>query len=280
MRMDIRRMKEAFCGCGIPEDDARMEAAEIYRCVVGAEPGLRQDGEWDVSCEQQRKMREASIRRCRREPIQYILGEWDFMDMTLFLGPGVFIPRSDTETVAEEAIRLARAAGNEAEVLDLCSGSGAIALSVARHVPRSRVTAVEFSQKACEYLQKNNKKYEECVIIQQADVYRFQDTLKPESIDVLVSNPPYIAPEEKDSLLPELSYEPPEALFAGDRGLAFYRHIAPAYYPALRPGGALVFETGSTQTQAVAEICRAAGYRDIRILQDLSHNPRCVTAHK
>lgn len=274
-------METAFIKHGIAPDDAHFEAAQIYRRATGRDPyHILADCPYYPRGEQM-AMKDASERRCRREPIQYIFGEWDFMDMTLALGPGVFIPRPDTEIVAGEAIRIARAAvGEEIQALDLCSGSGAIALALKRHAPRTHITAVEKSPEALAYLQKNNQKMNNCVSIRQGDVFTFQDTLAPGSLNLIVCNPPYIAPEEKASLEPELSYEPPEALFAQDHGLAFYKHIAPAYYGALKENGALIFEIGWKQESAVTEICRAAGYREIRVLRDLSENPRCVTACK
>lgn len=280
MMLYAHRMAQAFVKHGVPADDAQFEAAEIYRYATREDPYIIIPNHPYYLREQQLFMKDASERRCRREPIQYILGNWDFMDMQLSMGPGVFIPRADTEIVAAQAIRFARSAGENVRALDLCSGTGAIAIALARHAPNASVTAVERSPEALEYLRQNNIAYGEKVTVTEGDAFTFQDRLGRESLDLIVCNPPYIAPEEKESLPPELQYEPPEALFAEDGGLAFYKHIAPAYFPAIRPGGALIFEIGWKQAQTVTEICLTAGYSDTSVLCDLGENPRCVIARK
>lgn len=280
MMLYAHRMAQAFEKHGIPKDDAQFEAAEIYRHATGEDPYIRVKDHPYYVRGQQLFMKDASERRCHREPIQYILKNWDFMDLRLSMGPGVFIPRADTEIVADEAIRFARSAGQNARAIDLCSGTGAIAIALARHAPQTAVMAVERSPEALKYLRENNAAYGGNVTVMEADVFTFQNRLVDGKIDLIVCNPPYIAPEEKETLPPELSYEPPEALFAENHGLAFYEHIAPAYLPALKPGGALILEIGWKQAKAVEEICRDAGYTDITIRRDLSENPRCVSARK
>ena len=117
-----------------------------------------------------------------------------------------------------------------------------------------------------------------CVV--QADVLRWQEECAPGSFDVIVSNPPYIAPEEMAGLQPELFHEPRMALEAPDGGLAFYKHIAPAYFGALKPGGRLILEIGWRQADAVCALCLSAGYEDVSVRSDLSGNPRCVLARR
>ena len=114
----------------------------------------------------------------------------------------------------------------------------------------------------------------------QADVFGYENTLAPHSVDVIVSNPPYVTAQEYEALAPELRFEPREALVAPQQGLCFYRHIAPAYFPALKSGGALVFEIGAGQAQQVAAFCRAAGYAGISVRRDAAGLPRCVYAEK
>lgn len=163
---------------------------------------------------------------------------------------------------------------------DLCSGTGAIALGVATHVPGARVTAVELSPDALAYLRANNAACGCPLCVVQADVLRWQEECAPGSFDVIVSNPPYIAPEEMAGLQPELFHEPRMALEAPDGGLAFYKHIAPAYFGALKPGGRLILEIGWRQADAVCALCLSAGYEDVSVRSDLSGNPRCVLARR
>ena len=151
---------------------------------------------------------------------------------------------------------------------------------VATHVPGARVTAVELSPDALAYLRANNAACGCPLYVVQADVLRWQEECAPGSFDVIVSNPPYIAPEEMAGLQPELFHEPRMALEAPDGGLAFYKHIAPAYFGALKPGGRLILEIGWRQADAVCALCLSAGYEDVSVRSDLSGNPRCVLARR
>lgn len=285
-------VRARLAGAGI--EDAAFEAAQLYILATGRDPYLA--GDEPLLPSEQERLDALCAKRCTRYPLQYLCGAWDFMDLTLQIGPGVLIPRADTEVVAMAAVEAARAAGatrpaktaGTAEaagaaakgpaVADLCSGSGAIALAVARHVPGARVTAVEVSPPALAFLRANNKTYGSPLRVVWGDVFFWQNECAPESLDVIVSNPPYIAPEEFDSLAPELAHEPRIALEAADGGLRFYRHIAPAYFSALRPGGRLIFETGSRQADAVTALCRDAGYTSVSVLEDAGGSPRCVVA--
>ena len=325
-------------------EDAAFEAAQLYTLATGRDAYLADDA--PLAPSEQERLDALCAKRCTRYPLQYLCGAWDFMDLTLKIGPGVLIPRADTETVAMAAIETARAAGaaQAAEragmagaagttgatgragiagtaqatgiavatgpagiaaptgitgqtgtakaaaaaatapkgpaVADLCSGSGAIALAVARHVPHAHVTAVEISPHALTFLRANNHAYGDPLNIVWDDVFCWQNACAPESLDVIVSNPPYIAPEEFAALAPELAYEPRIALEAADGGLRFYRHIAPAYFSVLRPGGWLIFETGYRQADAVAALCRDAGYTSVSVRKDAGGNPRCVLARR
>ena len=155
-----------------------------------------------------------------------------------------------------------------------------VPLGVATHVPGARVTAVELSPDALAYLRANNAACGCPLCVVQADVLRWQEECAPGSFDVIVSNPPYIAPEEMAGLQPELFHEPRMALEAPDGGLAFYKHIAPAYFGALKPGGRLILEIGWRQADAVCALCLSAGYEDVSVRSDLSGNPRCVLARR
>lgn len=259
-------------------EDAAFEAAQLYTLATGRDAYLAGDG--PLAPFEHERLDALCAKRCTRYPLQYLCGAWDFMDLTLKLGPGVLIPRADTEVVAMAAIAAARAAGKGPAVADLCSGSGAIALAVARHVPGARVTAVEVSPHALTFLRANNTAYGGLLQVVWGDVFFWQKECAPESMDVIVSNPPYIAPEEFAALAPELRHEPRIALEAAEGGLRFYRHIAPAYFPALRPGGWLILEIGFRQADAVTALCREAGYDAVSVRKDAGGNPRCVLARR
>lgn len=164
--------------------------------------------------------------------------------------------------------------------LDLCAGTGVLAIAMARSVPAAQVAAVEKSGAAFRYLQHNCAALAPRTVAVQADVFGYENVLAPQSVDVIVSNPPYVTAQEYEALAPELFFEPREALVAQQEGLCFYHHIAPAYFHALKSGGALVFETGSGQAQHVAALCTAAGYTGVSVRCDAAGLPRCVYAEK
>lgn len=262
--------------------DAAFDASQLIRLVLGVD--------WRVcppdtvlTAPQADQLAALTHRRAAHEPLQYLCGTWDFLDMTLSVGTGVLIPRADTEIVCETAIAAARAIQKRTNappfVADLCSGSGAIAIGVARALPEAAVTAVELSDAAMPYLTANTAALAPQVRCVQADVFTWQTQCEARSFDVIVSNPPYISAQEMETLAPELAYEPRMALEADENGMAFYRHIPMAYRSRLRPGGAFVLEIGSTQAEAVCSLLRAAEYEDIRVLQDLGNNPRCVVGY-
>ena len=252
-------------------EDAAFDARELCRLCCKADPLLAPD--FPVPEAAQQRLAQLCARRARHEPLQYLLGEWDFLDFTVEVGPGVLIPRADTECVAQTAVaalkRAAARPGREDEPagLDLCAGTGVLAIALARGVPAARVTAVEKSGEAFSFLQRNCAALAPRVAAVQADVFGYENTLAPHSVDVIVSNPPYVTAQEYEALAPELRFEPREALVAPQQGLCFYRHIAPAYFPALKSGGALVFEIG-------------AGHAGISVRRDAAGLPRCVYAEK
>lgn len=261
-------------------ENAAFDARELCRTLCGADPVCFPYK--PLTEPQQLQLERLYARRAQHEPLQYLLGEWDFLDFTVAVGPGVLIPRADTECVAQAAMAaLGRAAARgTATGLDLCAGSGILAIAMARYVPAAQVTAVEKSSAAFEYLKQNCARLAPRIRAVQADVFGYEHKLAVESVDVVVSNPPYVTGEEYEALAPELRFEPREALCAEQQGLAFYRHIAPAYFPALRAGGTLVFEIGSTQAEAVCGLCHAAGYGQVSVQCDAAGLPRCVCAQK
>lgn len=214
-------------------------------------------------------------RRAQRYPLQYILGEWEFYGLTLSVGEGVLIPRADTETAVDTALELIK--GKEApSVLDLCAGSGAIGLSIAVNRADSRVGLLEKYPAAAEYLKVNIKRNApDNAYYLPGDVLR-GDGAENGKFDLIVSNPPYISDKDMKTLQPEVLCEPPEALFGGDDGLAFYRAIAENYKSAINTGGAICFEVGFGEAEAVKQILLSAGFEDVKAAKDLSGIDRVV----
>lgn len=211
--------------------------------------------------------------RLIRYPLQYILGRWNFFGREFFVGPGVLIPRSDTETVMDVCLEFIK--GKEkTDVLDLCAGSGCIGITIKGECPKSQVTLVEKYDEAISYTQKNAKHNNIDVKIVKGDVLEGCEC--ENKYDLIVSNPPYITAEDMKSLQPEVQFEPKTALDGGEDGLLFYRAIAEKYKTSLKENGVLVFEVGINQSQSVKEILRKNGFKDISSRKDLNDIERVV----
>lgn len=256
---------------GVP--DARFDAAELYRFATGRDPRL-DDG---PSAAEEARLSALAERRAAREPLQYILGEWDFMDFTLKVGPGVLCPRADSEIVCESALALLQ--GRERPVVyDLCAGTGCLGLGIARHSPGALVTCVEKSPDAWHYLTANTA--QTSVRTVQADVFTYYKTLPAEGADLIISNPPYLTGAEMQALMPETAQEPAMALDGGTDGLDFYRLLTEKYRDAVRPGGWLVLEIGYAQGPAVLALGAACGWVNTGCRKDYGGNDRAVLLQK
>ena len=267
--------------CGImeenPNSDAAFEANQLIEFVLGKKR-IELLGK-DVSETDAQKLLEYAQKRKEGYPLQYILGRWQFFDMDLYVGEGVLIPRQDTETVCEAAFEVIEKMENPT-VVDLCSGSGCIALAVKKFCPHSTVTAVEKSDEAFAYLEKNIDYTQLAVTAVKADIFEYDKVLEENSLDAIISNPPYIHPDVRATIQKEVSFEPDMALFAEEEGLLFYRYIAENYRKVLKKGGYLVFEYGFDQQIAVRNILLQTGYNIIKEIVDLGGNARGVVAQK
>lgn len=210
-------------------------------------------------------------------PIQYALGHWCFMDFELSLGEGVLIPRDDTVALAESAIAFLQC--REApRVLELCAGSGAVAIAISRYCPAASVVAVEKYEAAYSYLLKNIQNNPCRVDPLLADAFGLERTLSDSSLDLIVCNPPYVSSEEYELLSREVKREPITALVPDGSPLMFYEYIAKNYKPCLKKGGGLMFEVGDDMSDAVSEILSGSGYADIKTLLDCFGAKRIVAA--
>lgn len=212
-------------------------------------------------------------RRLAGEPVSYLVGETEFWGLPFHVEPSVLVPRPDTETVLEVArtVRLDRAA--PCRILDLCTGSGVIAVSLAREYPAAQVVATELSPAAAVLARKNAARN---AVADRVDV-REGDLFAPvtgERFDLIASNPPYIASSVIPTLSPEVRREPVIALDGGRDGLVFYDRICAQAREHLTSGGALVVEHGFDQADAVRARLTAAGFTGITLVHDLGKNPR------
>lgn len=218
-------------------------------------------------------------RRRRREPLQYVLGEAEFMGLRLRVEPGVLIPRPETEELVEAALRLAPAEG-AIRVLDIGTGSGCIALSIKARRPMWDVTACDVSPDALAVAASNVSELGLDIRLLQADVLA---PSFPEEVEapfaLVVSNPPYVSVSESASLQPEVvDFEPHVALFAGEDPLRFYRAIGSSSRRLLDPGGLLLLECHADHAHEVASLLEALGLAAVQTARDLAGHPRIVTA--
>ena len=261
---------------------ARLDAEYLLAHVLGM-------GRLEMYLQHERPLEPAELaafrpllkRRASREPLQYVLGRQAFRDLDLEVGPGVLIPRPETEQLVEVVLRWARAQErDELTALDIGTGSGAIALALLEEGPFTRVVATDPSAAALEVAGRNRDAMGAADRLELRAGADLEPVGPDERFDVVVSNPPYVAEGARASLAPEVAdWEPAEALFAGADGLDALRRIAAAAPRVLRPEGLLALEVGDGQAQAVLALVREhGGYRDIGVHEDLSGKERVVTA--
>jgi release factor glutamine methyltransferase len=215
-------------------------------------------------------------RRAHAEPIAYILGEKEFWSLTLEVTPDVLIPRPETELVVEQALqRLPQ--DTPCRVLDLATGSGAIALAIAHERPRAQVIATDISAAALAVATRNRDRLHLTnVTLRHGSWF---EPVTDERFDLIVSNPPYIATDDPRVEAAVRRFEPPDALFTADDGLAALRVIAGAAGAHLMRGGSLVVEHGDTQGPVVRSLLERAGFHAVATQRDLAGLERCTTGH-
>lgn len=218
-------------------------------------------------------------RRKSGEPLQYILGEWEFYSFNFKVGEGVLIPRQDTETLVESALESLKNF-KEPVVVDLCSGSGCIAISIEKMCKGSKVFAVELSDMAIPYLQKNINENNSFVKLIKGNVCDSKNLDNLPQADMIVSNPPYLTPKDMVCLQKEVTFEPEMALAGGDDGLHFYRAITALWKNKLKENGILAFECGINQHEQIKEILTENGFDDICFKEDLCGIIRVVKGRK
>lgn len=203
-------------------------------------------------------------------PLQYATGKAFFMGREYFVGEGVLIPRDDTEVAVCECMK---SMTENARVIDLCSGSGIIAVTLAKEFPQAEIYAVELENRAFSYLEKNVKYH-------NADVKLIHDSIFNECVegefDIIISNPPYICREVIPTLQREVQYEPKTALDGGIDGLDFYRCIADNWVKKLKKGGKIILEIGEEQAESVCELLKVRGITQICVVKDIQDLDRVI----
>ena len=261
------------------EREAQLDARLLLEHVCGTSlQTLLLDGNRSVSGPEAELYKTLIERRCTREPLAYILGKWDFMGLEFGVSSHVLIPEQDTENLVEEVMR---EVCDGDRILDLCTGSGCILLSLLHYSNGSTGVGTDLSEDAVAAARKNA-----CRLgLSDRSDWRTGDlfeALKPgERFDIIVSNPPYIRRETIGELAPEVRiHEPRMALDGGEDGLDFYRRIIPGAADHLVTGGMLFLEIGYDQTEQVSALMEDAGYYEIRTIKDYGGNDRIVCGIK
>lgn len=256
-------------------DSPAFEANEIIIFATDLDrSGILYKQNEQLSIGEKRVVKKCITKRKKGIPLQYILGEWEFYSLPFKVGKGVLIPRADSELLVDLVLEEIHS-DNKTTVLDLCSGSGALGIAVAKNCSNAAVTLVEKSIKAYGYLKDNVELNGVNVKTIRADIFKW----KPEiPADIVICNPPYITKDEMHSLQREVKKEPTTALLGGKDGLKFYRYLAESVGEFLKIGGKIFVEIGFSQANDVKALFEAAGLENIEIFKDLGGNDRVVSA--
>ena len=266
----------ADAGIGEPRISAEVLAFHALGCdraYLFAHP------ERELSAREEEQYEALIRRRASGEPLQYLTGHQEFWKADFLVSPAVLIPRPETEHLVEAVLNLVRhfALGPCLKIIDVGTGSGAIAVSLTRELPQAEVHAVDLSAAALEVARLNACRLGARVRFAQSDI--LADVVRDASFDFVVSNPPYVGLNERDKVQEVVRhYEPQIAVFAGDDGLEVIRQLIPQAFEALRAGGWLLMEIGYSQSEAVMALL--AAWHNVHAVPDLAGIPRVIVARK
>lgn len=261
-------------------ENARLDAEYIFAHVLGVKrASLILNFDMEISEENKNLIRKYIVRRGKyREPLQYILKEWEFYGRTFKVAEGVLIPRPDTEILAEQCIILMKDFENP-KILDIGTGSGAISVTLAKELPNSEVLGLDISDEALKIAVENRELNGASNLkFLKSDVFQH---VKEKNYDLIVSNPPYIPVKEYNELMPEVKqYEPRMALTDGGDGYYFYRKISEESMKYLKNGGYLAFEVGYNQGETVSQLMEKNGFRIEGRIADYAGIERVIIGRK
>lgn len=278
LRQAIHAAITQLADAGIGEP--RISAEVLVFHVLGCERAyLFAHPERELSATEEEQFETLIRRRASGEPLQYLTGHQEFWKADFLVSPAVLIPRPETEHLVEAVLDLVRhfALGPHLKIIDVGTGSGAIAVSLARELPEAEVHAVDLSAAALEVARLNACRLGTRVRFAESDV--LADVVRDASFDFVVSNPPYVGLGERDKVQEVVRhYEPQIAVFAGDDGLDVIRRLIPQAFEALRAGGWLLMEIGYSQSEAVMALL--AAWHNVHAVPDLAGIPRVIVARK
>lgn len=261
-------------------DNARFDADLLLAEVLSvSRDRLYLDWELNLSEKEEADYRGVILRRAEHEPLQYILKSQEFMGLSFGIDERVLIPRADSELLVEKWLELVRAVERRVQdplirVVDLCTGSGALAISMAHYYPQAEVVGTDLSQEALEVARENAERLGVSVQWRQGD---FVKPIQGERWDYIVTNPPYVSAEEYSQCAPEIFREPSMAFLGGQDGLDFYRRLAEETRSLLNPQGKLLMEIGCNQAEAVGKIFQIKGF-ETQVFPDLAGHDRVIIA--
>ena len=282
IRDALKRGCEVLEGAG--SESPRLDAQVLLLAVLREERTvLVSHPERELASQEEQLYNQYISERALGKPVSYITGAKEFMGLEFAVNEAVLIPRPETELLVEEAVRVLN--GKAMRVLDLCTGSGAIAVSIRHFVPQAEVTATDLSEEALKVARENAERLTAGGIrFLQGDLFEaFSNLQAPgsELFNLIVSNPPYIPAKVIDGLMPDVKdFEPRLALDGGTDGLDIYRRLIPQAAEHLAPGGVLLLEIGFDQGETVPDLCRQAGLGNIAVLKDLAGLDRVVRAER
>ncbi len=228
----------------------------------------------EMTEEQAREFEVLIKKRAERVPLQYITGEQEFMGLTFHVNSNVLIPRQDTETLVEEALKVVRPG---MKIMDMCTGSGCVLISILKNAHDIEGIGYDISKQAINVAKENAKLNEVPAVFERSDL--FEDVVEKD-FDVIVSNPPYIPTDVIATLMPEVAeFEPREALDGKGDGLYFYSKILEQCKNYMKPDGYVLLEIGCKQGDSVSTMMRLAGFSEVHVIKDLARNDRVVMGH-
>lgn len=265
----------------IKKADFRSEAGIIFEYYFKMDRvSLLINGQENIKMGAYEKVKEIISKRGKNIPLQYILGSWEFMGFKFKVGDGVLIPREDTSVLVNESVKVLNKKIRP-YIVDLCSGSGCVAILLDKILTNNpQIYAVEISKKAFEYLEENIKINKSNILSINADAFEIYKKFDDESLDAVVSNPPYIKKFEIENLEEEVKQEPILALNGGEDGLDFYKKICKFWFPKLKCGGVIAFEIGKGQFKDVKKIMQLYGFGEIRGVKDINEIIRVIIGIK
>ena len=272
----LKSAAQALETAGVP--DPRLDAELLLSHVTDLERLIMlMNPSATLTTQQEQRFSSLLLSRVQREPLQYLLGTQYFYGLELKVDGRALIPRQETETLCELGIRFLRSQDARQDcpssALDLCTGSGAIAIALKHECPHTLVCAADMSAEALQLAGENARQIGTEICFFQGDLFA---AVSGRRFQLILSNPPYVATADCDTLQAEVLREPRMALDGGEDGLDFYRSISEKWKDALVPGGRLYFEVGIGQADAVLRIMRAQGFGDIQVVKDLRDVPRVV----